>query len=320
VFWALAGGARAGVFAGFVVGLVADAEAGRFLGLSSGVLSAIGFGVGSMGNSLHRERPPAQFVVLFFAAVDRARGAAPVRHYGDLGAGSPRSRPGLPARALYRGARAPRLRRFPGARRAQTSSPMARPQLNREARNARAAVLAGFMGLGFATLVAGTVRLQLVHHEEYRQLAEQNRVRLEVVRAPRGRIFDRKAACSPTTAPAFSIVYRPPEYGEVADRLVAHLQAELLTRSSGCPGPSSTPWSSARSERASARVPLGRRAPDRVAGRGVARRPAERRGRGQPAQAVPARASRPAHLLGYAGEINDAELEQRKDKGYASAT
>jgi len=92
---------------------------------------------------------------------------------------------------------------------------MARPQLNREARNQRAAVLAGFMGLGFAALVAGTVRLQLVHHEEYRQLAEQNRVRLEVVRAPRGRIFDRKGRLLADNAPAFSIVYRPPEYGEV---------------------------------------------------------------------------------------------------------
>ena len=88
---------------------------------------------------------------------------------------------------------------------------MARQQLNREARNARAGVLAGFMAAGFLALVAGTVRLQLVHHEQYRQLAEQNRVRLEVVRAPRGRIFDRKGRLLADNAPAFSIVYRPPE-------------------------------------------------------------------------------------------------------------
>jgi hypothetical protein len=43
---------------------------------------------------------------------------------------------------------------------------MARPQLNREARNARAGVLAAFMGAGFLALVAGTVRLQLVRHEQ----------------------------------------------------------------------------------------------------------------------------------------------------------
>lgn len=84
VFWALAGGARAGVFAGFVVGLVADAEAGRFFGLSAGVLSAIGFGVGSMGTSLHRDRPPAQFVVLFFAASISLAGRLIFATYGDV--------------------------------------------------------------------------------------------------------------------------------------------------------------------------------------------------------------------------------------------
>ena len=67
VYWALAGGATAGVIAGFVVGLVADAEVGRFLGLTAGALAAIGFLIGSIGSSLHREKPPAQFVVLFFA-------------------------------------------------------------------------------------------------------------------------------------------------------------------------------------------------------------------------------------------------------------
>lgn len=84
VFWALAGGARAGVFAGFVVGLVADAEAGRFFGLSAGVLSAIGFGVGSMGPSLHRDRPPAQFVVLFFAASISLAARLIFATYGDV--------------------------------------------------------------------------------------------------------------------------------------------------------------------------------------------------------------------------------------------
>jgi len=84
VFWALAGGARAGVFAGFVVGLVADAEAGRFLGLTAGTLAAVGFVVGSMGASLHRERPPAQFVVLFFAAVVTLAFRLLFATYGDV--------------------------------------------------------------------------------------------------------------------------------------------------------------------------------------------------------------------------------------------
>ena len=69
VYWALAGGGLAGVLSGFVVGLVADADAGRTLGLTAGTLAAVGFLVGNLGSSLHRERPPAQFVVLFVAAL-----------------------------------------------------------------------------------------------------------------------------------------------------------------------------------------------------------------------------------------------------------
>ena len=112
---------------------------------------------------------------------------------------------------------------------------MARPQLNREARNSRATVLAGFMGMGFATLLAGTVKLQLIKHDDYRQLAEQNRVRLEVVRAPRGRIFYRKGRLIADNAPAFSIVFRPPDFGVVTSDTLATEQAALLTKILGLP-------------------------------------------------------------------------------------
>ena len=102
---------------------------------------------------------------------------------------------------------------------------MARPQLNREARNQRALVLGAMMGVGFLTLVAGTVRLQLIKHDEYRNLAEQNRVRLEVERAPRGRIFDRSGRLLADNAPAFSIVYRPPEFGSASPETLTAAQA-----------------------------------------------------------------------------------------------
>src|SRR5690242_5694010 len=112
---------------------------------------------------------------------------------------------------------------------------MPRPSLNREARNRRAAVLAAFMALGFLALLAGTVRLQLVRHEEYRQLAEQNRVRLEVIRAPRGRIFDRKGRLLADNAPAFSIVYRPPELGTSVSDSLPVAEADALERILGLP-------------------------------------------------------------------------------------
>ena len=193
---------------------------------------------------------------------------------------------------------------------------MARPQLNREARNHRAAVLAGFMGLGFATLVAGTVRLQLVRHEEYRQLAEQNRVRLEVVRAPRGRIFDRKGRLLADNAPAFSIVYRPPEYGEVAIDSLPTLQAELLTKILGLPVPELNAVVK-RAVRTGVSTAF-RQDVDPL----IVSQVEESRGDLPNVEVVVSpRRQYPlglaaAHLLGYAGEINDAELEQRKDKGY----
>ena len=69
VYWGLAGGPLAGVLAGFLVGLVADADRGRTLGLAAGALAAIGYLAGGLGGSLHRERPPAQFVVLIVATL-----------------------------------------------------------------------------------------------------------------------------------------------------------------------------------------------------------------------------------------------------------
>jgi len=66
------------------VGLVADAEAARFFGLTAGALSAVGFAVGSMGGSLHRERPPAQLVVLFLGTVVALSARFVFSTYGDM--------------------------------------------------------------------------------------------------------------------------------------------------------------------------------------------------------------------------------------------
>jgi penicillin-binding protein 2 len=193
---------------------------------------------------------------------------------------------------------------------------MARPQLNREARNQRAFVLAGFMLLGFATLAAGTVRLQLVRHDEYRQLAEQNRVRLEVIRAPRGRVFDRQGRLLADNTPAFAIVYRPPD-GDVraADSLaegpVAILESVLgMSRAQ-------LQAVARRATRTGTTTPF-REDVDPV----VVSRIEELRGDLPhvdvlitPRRQYPLGGAA-AHLLGYAGEINEAELETRKDKGY----
>ncbi len=193
---------------------------------------------------------------------------------------------------------------------------MARPQLNREARNQRAFVLAGLMLLGFSTLAAGTVRLQLVRHEQYRQLAEQNRVRLEAVRAPRGRVFDRGGRLLADNSPAFAIVYRPPD-GDVrtADSL-ADAPVALLERMLGLPR-TELQAVARRATRTGVTTPFREDVEP-----GIVSQVEELRAElpHVEVQVTPRRqyplGGVAAHLLGYAGEINEGELATRKEKGY----
>ena len=62
---------------------------------------------------------------------------------------------------------------------------------------------------GFALIVLGLLRLQVAQYERYRQLSEENRVRLEVLRAPRGAIYDRNGELLADSYPAFNIIFRP---------------------------------------------------------------------------------------------------------------
>jgi len=195
---------------------------------------------------------------------------------------------------------------------------MPRPSLNREARNGRAAVLGAFMALGFLTLLAGTVRLQLVKHEEYRQLAEQNRVRLEVVRAPRGRIFDRKGRLLADNAPAFSIVYRPPELGTSVPDSLPEAEAAALSRILSLPRPELNAIMK-RAVRSGVSTPFRQDVDPLLVSQ------VEELHTDLPNVEVVVSPRRQyplgtvaAHLLGYAGEINDQELEDKEDEGYRS--
>ena len=193
---------------------------------------------------------------------------------------------------------------------------MARPQLNREARNRRGGVLAALFALGFLALVAGVVRLQLVKHAYYRQLAERNRVRLEVLRAPRGRIFDRFGRLLADNAPAFSIVYRPPDYGTPAPDSLSDEQAVLLERILGLPR-------SFLNDVLRRAVHTGVSTPFRQNVDPVLVSEVEELRADLPhvEVVIQPRRSYPggtlgAHLLGYAGEISDVELDDNTDAGY----
>src|SRR5512145_654248 len=81
--------------------------------------------------------------------------------------------------------------------------------LDRRDREERFSVLAVLALGGFALIALGLMRLQVAEHVRYRQLSQENRVRLEVLRAPRGAIYDRNGELLADSYPAFNIVFRP---------------------------------------------------------------------------------------------------------------
>lgn len=193
----------------------------------------------------------------------------------------------------------------------------ASPQV-RESRLGRYRVLAGLVGLGFGLIALGLLRLQVVERERYAALAQENRVRLEVLRAPRGAIYDRHGELLADSAPSFTIVFRPfpaesvQRIREVTDaswiervaRLVGRDSAEVrrVVRSAARGGPS---------------VALRRDAPFAVLA-AIEESRAELPGievQIEPMRRYP-HGTLASHLLGYAGEINDAELDSLKPRGY----
>ncbi|HZY42716.1 MAG TPA: penicillin-binding protein 2, partial [Anaerolineae bacterium] len=83
------------------------------------------------------------------------------------------------------------------------------PALNRRFYNPR---LAALLVLGVAMLGVFVLRLwdvQIVRGDEYRTQADQNRLRLEAVAAPRGIIYDRTGVPLVRNAPNFQVQIIP---------------------------------------------------------------------------------------------------------------
>src|SRR5437016_10393969 len=76
-------------------------------------------------------------------------------------------------------------------------------------RQPRAAVFTAAVLAGFGAVTVGLIRLQVTFHDKYQDLAKENHVRLEVLRAPRGSIYDRNGVLLADSAPSFSITFRP---------------------------------------------------------------------------------------------------------------
>ena len=171
---------------------------------------------------------------------------------------------------------------------------------------------------GFGLVVLGLLRLQVVEHEKYRKLANENRVRLEVLRAPRGVIYDANGELLADSAPSFGIVFRPFP-AESARRAQAVLtpawMAEVAALIEG--DTAQVRRAVATANRSGQTAMLKEDAPFRVLaaveetrselpGIEVQIQPRRRYPHGRVA----------AHLLGYAGEVTDSELDSLAASGY----
>src|SRR5258706_5148132 len=126
-----------------------------------------------------------------------ARGAGPGRWAGSSWRRWSRRRP------------APWWCSSPGSAAGSRCSDMQTSNRDRRSKEERFALLAGVALTGFALVALGLLRLQVVEHERYSLLSKENRVRLEIIRAPRGSIYDRNRELLADTAPSFSIGVRP---------------------------------------------------------------------------------------------------------------
>ena len=171
---------------------------------------------------------------------------------------------------------------------------------------------------GFALVVLALMRLQVVEHEKYRRLANENRVRLEVLRAPRGGIYDSNGELLADSAPSFGIVFRPFP-AESARRAQAVLTpawmaevAELIEGDSA-----EVRRAVASANRSGKTAVLKEDASFKILA-AVEETRAELPGievQIQPRRRYP-HGRIAAHLLGYAGEVTDGELDSLAASGY----
>ena len=174
------------------------------------------------------------------------------------------------------------------------------------------------MYAGLGLIVFGLLRLQVVEHDKYLSLAKENRVRLEVLRAPRGAIYDRDGELLADSRPRFNIVFRPFP-AESARQSRQTLTPRWFARVARLIGQDSTLVREqvSAANRGGRSVVLRAAAPFDVMA-GVEETRAELPGievQVEPLRHYP-HGSLAAHLLGYAGEISDPELAQLQEQGY----
>lgn len=176
----------------------------------------------------------------------------------------------------------------------------------------RSTVLLVLVGVLLLVLLGRLIQIQVVEASKYRELAEENRVKREILPAARGMIFDRNGTLLVESRPSFAVSLVPSrikDEGKTLERL-----ASLLGLNEG----------DLKLELEEAKK-RSRREPVRVlkdVGMDVVSIVEEHCTglTGVEVETIPLRryafGSSAGHLLGYLGEIRDTELERLQDRGY----
>jgi penicillin-binding protein 2 len=179
-------------------------------------------------------------------------------------------------------------------------------------------VLAAIAIAGFGIVVLGLLRLQVLQHDELSRLSEQNRVRLDVIRAPRGAIRDRYGRLLADNQPSFDIVFRPAPI-ESTLRVRTLVRSDWLARVTGAiDGDTLEVLRKVQDANRTGQTAVLRRAAPYAVMAAVEESRSELPG--IDVQVAPIRrypqGPLAAQLLGYAGEINERELSDREDGDY----
>ena len=171
---------------------------------------------------------------------------------------------------------------------------------------------------GFTLIVIGLLHLQVQQHDYYMKLAEENRVRPEVLRAPRGAIYDRAGLLLADNHPSFTITFHPLP-AESLERVHATIDPRWVRHVSDLAEVDTSIVTSLvqAANRSGQTAVLRKNAPFAVM---AAVEESRVELPGIEVQIEPIRhypnGEMAAHLLGYAGEIGDQELADRAEQGY----
>lgn len=171
-----------------------------------------------------------------------------------------------------------------------------------------------WVALGLFVLLLGRLYwLQVVQHERFRTLSENNRLRIRTIRAPRGQILDRKGRAIAETQASFDLICSPIDITdlegelklleEIVDFDMDEVAGKIRTARKKNPYSSVTVARDLRFEQVSV-VEFNREA---LPGFSVL---------------VEAKRSYPfgrafAHVLGYVGEVSQEELDESEDERVA---